>query len=179
LFINSIDFGADSYDESDFDLLSMGGQKVLLDENAGGSSTYSEVFSFEVLHRCELAALLKTEMEIIYEPPEGKITDLLVTIESRKIGVSVTRAVGFPKDEPYTVEQAKTLLDKKLGGIQDSSSHVASEDQWVKQVLHILAYADGHADALAQAYGQIDPALLGNTIVVVTVTDGDDLFIYE
>ena len=179
LFVNSLDFSDDPYDESDFELLSQGGQKVLLDDNAGGSSTYSEVFAFEVLHRCELAGLLKTEMEIIYEPSEGKITDLLVTIDGRKIGVSVTRAVGFPKDAPYTVEQAQSLLDKKLAGILDSSSHVAPEDQWVKQILHILAYEAKHADSIAEAYSQTDPALLGNTIVVVTVTDGDDLFIYE
>ena len=73
----------------------------------------------------------------------------------------------------------------KRGGLKDtradvlaSTANVAEEDAWVRQILHVLAYAPGHADSLATAYAQIDGSLTADTFVVVTVTDGDDDFIY-
>lgn len=177
VFQNAIDFAAAGYTEDDFDLLSAGGQEIILDGNAGGSSIMSEVFAFEMLHRCELAALLKTETEISYDT-SGTITDLLVSIDSFKIGVSVTRAVGYPRDAPYTVEQARTLLEDKLADVLASTANVAAEDAWVRQILHVLAYAPEHAASLATAYAQIDEGIRDDTLVFVTVTEGDDEFIY-
>ncbi|MFO0571816.1 MAG: hypothetical protein U0263_39700 [Polyangiaceae bacterium] len=55
-FETSLDFGTAGYD---YDALSVGG-KVHDDGNLGGSSIQFEV-SYEVLYRCELATLLKTE----------------------------------------------------------------------------------------------------------------------
>ena len=60
-FLNTIDFAQDTYDASDFDLLSEGGQVLATTENAGGSSAWSEVFSYEVLYRCEFADIDQTE----------------------------------------------------------------------------------------------------------------------
>ncbi len=176
-FRNAIDFGASGYTEGDFDLLTPGGQEIIVDGNAGGSSIMSEVFAYEMLHRCELAGLLKTETEISYDTA-GKITDLLVSIDSRKVGVSVTRAVGYPRDDPYTVEQAQTLLEGKLADILESTANVSDEDAWVRQILHVLAYGPEHAESLATAYAQIDETLRADTLVIVTVTDGDDEFLY-
>jgi hypothetical protein len=177
LFRNAINF-ADPYTDALFGDLSEGGQEVFNDGNAGGSSLDSEVFAFEVLHRCELAALLKTETEVVYAT-SGTITDLLVTVDGRKLGVSVTRAVGWPRDQPWTVEQATALLTDKLLGVQASTANVAPEDAWDKQILHIIAYAPGHADSVAAAYGGLDPSVVGDTIVYVTVSDGQDEWIYE
>lgn len=177
-FSNEIDFGTDPYDPSDFDLLTAGGQEIIEDGNAGGSSLYSEVFSFEMLHRCEGAELLKTETEIQYQTPSGKITDLLVEIDGLKVGVSVTRAVDFPFDAPYTVEKARSLLEGKLGDILESSARVGPEDAWVKQILHVMAYAPGHVDALEAAYEALDAAVKADTLVIITVTNGSDDFIY-
>src|SRR5688572_27922393 len=79
---------AEPYDDpEDRDQLTPGGLEIILDGNAGGSSLFSEVFAFEILHRCELATLLKTETEILYDV-EGKKADLLVEIDGHKIGVS-------------------------------------------------------------------------------------------
>lgn len=178
LFANAIDFGDSGYTADDFDLLSAGGQKIIIDGNAGGSSLMSEVFAYEVLHRCEWADLLKTETEIAYDTA-GKITDLLVDIDERKVGVSVTRAYAYPPEDPYTVAQAKELLEGKLADILDSTANVSEEDAWVRQILHVLAYQPEHAAAVAEAWAAIDPALRADTIVMVTTTDGDDGFIYE
>lgn len=177
---NQIDFAQDPYDMDDLMRLSMGGQEIIKDGNAGGSSVLSEVFAYEVLYRCELATLIKTETEINYSDPNSKITDLLVEIDGIKIGVSVTRAVKFPRDNStmYSVEQAQGLLDKKLKGILNSSMNVVPEDKWAKQILHVLAYDEQHATALKTAYGQLEASVKADTIVWITVTNGMDEFIY-
>jgi hypothetical protein len=177
---NNIDFAMMPFDEvADYAALSTGGKKVLDDGNLGGSSLYSEIFSYEVLYRCELATLLKTEGEIVYDNPNGTKTDLLVVIDGAKIGVSVTRGYHFPPNTPYTVAQAQTLLENKLGDILVSSANVSTGDAWQKQILHILAYEMQHVTALQTAYGLLDPAVLADTIVIVTLTEGDDAFIYN
>jgi len=179
VFVNHLDMGDDPYDDWDLEFLTAGGQEIWSDGNAGGSSIYSEIFAYEILYRCELAVLLKTETEVEYRIPDSKITDLLVEIDGSKVGVSVTRAVGWPRDATWTTDQAVTLLEKKLQGIQDSSAAVAPGDAWTKQILHIIAYSDQHAEAIQTALAEdIAPDLTGDTIVIVTVSDGDDGFLY-
>lgn len=177
-FSNAIDFGLDPYDTADFALLSAGGQEIINDGNAGGNSVMSEVFAYEVLHRCELAELLKTETEVIYATT-GTITDLLLDIDGLKVGVSVTRAVGWPREDPYTATQAQSLLEDKLNGVLASSANVSSEDRWVKQILHVIAYAPEHVTSLQTAYDLIDPSIKADTIVLVTVSNGEDIFLYN
>ena len=178
LIQNAIDFDDDPYDDVDYEELTDGGREIISDGNAGGSSLYSEVFAFEVLTRCVGAVLLKTETEILYEDPQGKMTDLLVSLDGVQVGVSVTRAVGFPREDPYTVEQAQGLLEQKLDGILASSANVTDADGWDKQILHIIAYAPEHAESLRAAFELVDPAVQSNTIVYVTVSDGEDSFLY-
>ena len=177
-FRNTIDFGADGYDDpEDLDRLSMGGQEIIGDGNAGGSSLLSEVFAYEVLYRCEGAALLKTETEVDYTM-EGKITDLLVELDGTRLGVSVTRAVAFPRDTAYPVSQAQELLEGKLADILESTENVAPGDAWPKQILHVVADEVRHAEALETAWGQIDASIRADTIVVVTISEGEDAFLY-
>lgn len=175
---NHIDFAADPYDDADAPQLTEGGREIIADGNAGGSSILSEVFSYEVLERCEGAALLKTETEVTYQDVEGKMTDLLVSIGGHKVGVSVTRAVGWPREDPYPAEQAQGLLEDKLGDVLLSSARVAPEDAWTKQILHVLAYSSQHEEVLNAAYEGLDPAVKADTLLLITVTDGDDGFIY-
>lgn len=179
VFRNHLDFGADPFDAEDAERLTEGGVRLYETPNAGGSSALSEVFSYEVLERCERATLVKTETEVGYSEPHSKLTDLLVGIDGHRVGVSVTRAVAWPRDAEYTVEAAATLLTKKLEGILESSRNVVEEDRWVKQILHVMAYADGHADAMEAAWSELDDALRADTILIVTVSDGADEFIYS
>jgi len=178
LYVNHYDFGTDPYYEGDLAKLTDGGREILHDGNAGGSSILSEVFAFEMLARCDGAVLLKTETEVVYDTP-AKITDMVVAIDGQKVGANPTRAVGFPFEAPYTVEQAKTILEKKLSDINSSSATVSAGDRWVKQILTVFAYADSHVEPVETAWEAIDPALRANTIVIVTVTDGNDQFIYS
>ncbi len=178
LVLNQIDFGTNPYDASDFSLLTPGGQKVMSDTNAGGSSIPSEAFAVELLARCELATLLKSEMEIGYANPAGKRTDELMEIDGLKIGVSVTRAMSFPRTSPYTVAQAQTLLEKKLQGVLDSTTNVAAADKWRKQILVVIADEQRHSDAIQSAYQAVSATLRADTVVLVTVSQGADDFLY-
>lgn len=173
-YVNTLDFEDVGFD---YDLLTPGGQQIFDDGNLGGSSLFSEVVAYEVLARCEGADLVKTEAEIVYDE-EGPRTDLLVDMGGTPIGVSVVRAQGFPLDDPYTVEQASVILEDKLADIPLSTAAVSDEDAWTKQILHVVAYGPMHAESLQTAYDALGPELTLDTIVVVTVTDGDDLFIY-
>ena len=178
VIVNAIDFGTDPWDNpADLGLLTSGGQEMVADGNAGGSSLESEIFSLEVLTRCEGATLVKTETEVVYDV-SGSITDILVEIDGMKVGVSVTRAVGFPRDAVYPEATASALLTRKLTDIQESSAHVSAGDRWVKQILHVIAYADQHVAAMQAAYAALDPSVKADTILWVTRSDGDDEFLY-
>ncbi|MEZ4313320.1 MAG: hypothetical protein R3F14_35310 [Polyangiaceae bacterium] len=176
LLQNVLDFtGRPAFDVG---LLSPGGQAIWDAGNLGGSSIYSEIFAYEVLYWCDGAGFLKPEGDIVYTDPMSKKTDLLVDIDGEKVGVSVVRAVSFPKGNPYPVSQAFSVLDGKLSDILVSSANVAPEDAWSKQILAVIAQTPDHALAIAEAWQMIDPATKADTIVLVTVTEGDDDFVY-
>jgi len=178
-FAGDLDFGTDRYDDpAERDLLTDGGREIILDGNAGGSSLYSEVFAFEALHRCELADLLKTENEIDYDDPDSKKADLLVSIDGHPIGVSVTRAVTFPFGDPYTVERATLLFDRKLDDILLARAAATAADRWEKSMLVVLAYDAQHAEVAMEAWNGLDAETRADSVVIVFVTSGDDLFIY-
>jgi len=175
ILANAFDFNG--YPTFDVSALSPGGQAMYAKGNLGGNSLYSEIFAYESLYRCDGAALLKTEGEIVYAI-QGKKTDLLVEIDGEKVGVSVVRAESYPKGSPYPVTQAYTVLQGKLADILQSSANVDPQDAWQKQILAVLAQTQEHADAIQQAYAMIDPNTKSDTIVLVTLTEGDDDFIY-
>jgi hypothetical protein len=161
--------------------LSPGGQRLFDTPNAGGSSTESEVMSYEVLRHCEGATLLKTETEVGYTPPvtgqPNSITDLLVEIAGKRVGVSVTRAYKPAAQGPQTDAEVKALLEKKLDGINVSSARVLPADKWVKQVLHVFAATQASVEAINRVLPTIAAAIRADTIVFVTRTSGGG-FIY-
>lgn len=166
----------ETYDKAS---LSDGGDTIYDTPNAGGSSVESEVMSFEVLHACEGAALLKTETQVEYYPADGgpaSITDILVSIGGTKIGVSVTRAYK-PSNQSYPDTDVKALLEKKLEGILVSSSRVKPVDKWQKQILHVFTANKAASDAVARVLPTIDAAVRADTIVLLTQTSGGG-FIY-
>ena len=135
--------------------------------------------SFEVVHHCDGATLLKTETQIKYEAPDAgsnAITDILVEIAGQKVGVSVTRAYK-PANLGYTDADAVTLLTKKLEGVNRSSERVLPADKWVKQVLHVFAATDAQEAAVRRVWPTLDAALRADTVVVLTRTTGGG-FVY-
>ncbi len=173
-----VDFGTEVYDVS---LLSPGGQEIIYDGNLGGDSLESEAIAYESLYRCELASLLKTEGEILYLGP-GKKTDELVEIDSHKIGVSVTRALTFVdatnKCGTPSASAMEDLLNDKLGDVPLAEANVDPADAWERSVLAVVACDDAHADLLETAWDGLTAGVKGDIIVMVTVTEGDDAFLF-
>jgi hypothetical protein len=177
-FQGAIDFADDRYDDpAERPRLTTGGARIAAVDNAGGSSRYSEVFAFEWLARCELATLVKTETEIVYDV-EGKKADILVAIDGRTIGVSVTRAVSFPRAEPYQLADAIALIERKLDDLHLATTQVSAADRWTAELLAVLAYSPQHAAVALEAWSGLDAETRAATALVVVVTDGDDLFVY-
>ncbi|HVH44376.1 MAG TPA: hypothetical protein VM925_18615 [Labilithrix sp.] len=168
-----------SGEEYERDALSPDGQRMFDTPNAGGTSTESEVMSLEVLRACEGAKLLKTETEISYVDDDAgprTITDILVEIAGKKVGVSVTRAYK-PQNMSFPDADVKALLEKKLEGIVRSSARVATQDRWVKQILHVFAATKAQADAVARVLPTIAGSIRRDTIVLLTQTKGGG-FVY-
>ena len=155
-------------------LLCADAQRLLANDNAGGASRISEALSVEVLHRAFGARLRQLEMEIRYWPPSGtSITDFSVELcDGVCVGVSVTRALG-PPGVPFGMEAAAQLLRKKLKGVLSSTDAACGE--WDKQILHVWARSASDADAIERAYALLDPALLADTVVLVTVCEAEAL----
>ena len=167
----------ETYDKAS---LSPDGDRMYDTANAGGSSTESEVMSFEVLRYCDGAKLLKTETEILYAPPDdsgpNSITDYEVSIGGTKIGVSVTRAYK-PSTQTLTDSDVKSLLEKKLEGVIRSSQRVLPADKWQKQVLHVWTATKDATQAIERVLPTIDASIRADTIVLVTQSTGGG-FIY-
>ncbi len=178
-FLLTMDFGTDVYDAGDYGLLTPGGQVLATSANAGGSSGWSETFAYEVIARCELADLLKTETQVEYDPlTTGAMTDMLVSIDGYRIGVSVVRAMTYPRDTVPVLADVQALLTDKLLGIQESSGRVLPVDAWVKQILAVMADSSAHEAVWRQAWESLDPSVRADTILYVTVTNGADDPIY-
>lgn len=151
---------------------SNGAKRMRTCPNAGGSSEKSEVLSFELLQRCFGADLQKTEMEVQYFPEGGAITDYTCEMFSTSLGVSVTRAMKYGGD--FTVEDAERLLNKKLHGVLRSTKNTM--ERWSKQILHVWATSLAVSVLIAEAYNQIPKDLKSNTVVLVTVTENNEVF---
>lgn len=175
---NTIDFGANPYDESDKPLLTEGARTIISSGNAGGSSLLSEAFAYEVLHRCTGAALIATETEIEYTDSSSTKIDFLSNVEDSKLGTSVTRAVAFPHDSEYPVSKAKSLIRDKLSDLEASRTNVTEDDAWNQPVLQVIAFGDRHEDAVQTAFEQLSDETKASALVMVTVTDGEDGFLY-
>ncbi len=173
----TFDFTAMFMSPADRAQLTPGGQHLDATPNAGGSSGNSETFAYEELARCDAATFLKSETEIVYDTTSKK-TDLEVSIQGHKIGVSVTRAFTYPLGTAYTMQAATNLLTKKLGDILLSTASVSAADRWDKQFLAMQAFDDDAANLIESAWAALDPSLKADTIVIVAVTGGPDDFIY-
>lgn len=147
--------------------LSVGGRRILETPNAGGTSVWSEVMSFEIMAMLFNAKLMRTEMELEYWPPNSKITDFSISFNNETIGVSVTRAMKFKGE--FTTEDAKHLLHKKLFGVVCSSQNIIKEHSWKKQILHVWTEHQYIADILSQVYqNDISTEMKSNTLVIIT-----------
>ena len=150
--------------------LSEHAHRVWTDENAGGSSRNSEALSMELLSRAFGAILQKTEMQLRYFPSNSSITDMSISIGGVELGVSVTRAAHQPNHR-FCLEDAEGLLRKKLKGVI-TATQTCYNASWRKQILHVWAASRTIARLLEAAYARLEPALVADTVVLVTLCRG-------
>ena len=160
-----------------FKNLSEGSMKIQSDPNAGGSSVWSEVMSFEVLHRLFNCKLKCTEMELQYFPNGSKITDYSVFVNGHNIGVSVTRAMQFKHE--FTLSDAERLLEKKLDGCIRSTRSVLRHMRWEKQILHVWVENESIMRLVNDAYQKMSPNLTADTLVICTLANDDCHFLFK
>lgn len=171
------DFADDRYDMSDFELLTDGAQRLMLEPNEGGNSQVSEAFAYEILERCEGATMLvETERGVTYVSEMSKKTDLVAFIDEN-VGVSVTRAFVF-SGGPYPLSEAQRIVGGKLDDILVSTAN-AVDPMWDKQILVVMADNDDAAARVREAWDGFTAERRADTIVYVVITDGDDGPIYN
>jgi hypothetical protein len=113
-------------------------QKVVRDPNAGGQSIVSEAFSMEHLNRRFGARHVVTEMEISYWNSNWKKVDFLCDIRGHRIGVSVSRAMGYPGPEAFGFKDAERLVRKKLRGLLIAMQGVDDDHRQDMAILHVF-----------------------------------------
>lgn len=145
-----------------------GSRRILDEPNAGGSSSWSEAMSCEILAALFGGSLVRTEMEIEYSP-WSKITDYSASLYGRTIAVSVTRAVKH--NGPLDVQDAAWLLRKKLAGVRESNRCVVPEHAWDRQLLHIFAQNETVALVVQIALSEMSDDEIGDTMVLISVCD--------
>ena len=167
-------------DPENFDAGSLEGRakKRYEEPNAGGSSKCTEVMSMQLLMACEGATVNKLETEITYDA-KGKIADYIIDIGGTKTGVSVTRAYKGPVVDVYTLEDATSLLEKKLAGIEEARQNVSQTDVWDTSMIHIWTLHPAWADTVVEAWNALDSEMKSSTVVLITVEEGSDYIVTD
>lgn len=150
-------------------------------ENAGGNSAFSEALSMQYFNWRFNARDFICEMEVEYNF-EYKMIDFICSIGSdKRIGVSVSRAVGFPSNKYFTIESARTLLNKKLYGLIVARNSVIKKQTFFKSVLHIFCASESIASLLKEAYEELDIddfglSVKGHLITILTICDNKSIY---
>lgn len=117
-------------------LRSLGALRSLGLENAGGRSQVSEALSIEYFTAVWGATGIVCEMEIRYWSDAWKKVDFLCVLGNR-VGVSVTRLMGYPDVRSVSPEQCLRLLLKKLYGLVVARTGVEGDQSYDRSILHI------------------------------------------
>lgn len=126
-------------------------RRSLETKNAGGSSAISEALSIEYFVTIFHASNVLLEMEIDYWI-DYKMVDFICTIGHQRVGVSVTRALGYPTVDDFDYDDAVQLLEKKITGLIIARNSVSKHHRFFKSVLHIWCQSAHIVQLIDQAY---------------------------
>lgn len=155
--------------------LSNDAQLTLDVENAGGKSEISEALSVEYMCQTFGASNVVPEMDIQYWI-DYKMADYIITIYGNRVGVSVTRAMGYPTANDFDENDASRLLRKKMYGLIVARNSTNDEHSFFKSILHIWCQTKRIADLLTNAYLQLEQDLRDDIIVACTITSSKFVF---
>lgn len=150
-------------------------------DNAGGNSNISEMISIEYYIRLFKATDFLLEMEIHYIL-DYKMVDYICNIGKFRIGVSVTRAMGYPSPKDFTYQKALRLLHKKLYGLIVARNAVCKKHSFTRSILHVWCQTSEIARMMKRAYSSFDIYEYGldiKGIVLLHLTVCSDRYIYN
>ncbi len=148
--------------------------------NAGGNSDISEMMSIEYYIRSCKATNFLFETEIQY-CVNYKMVDYICDVDGRRVGVSVTRAMGYPRPEDFTYARALRLLHKKLYGLIVARNAVCKKQSFKKSILHVWCQNLRIAKLIKKAYSSFsinDYGLDIKGFVILHITVCKDSYIY-
>lgn len=149
-------------------MLCKSARKALVVKNAGGKSQVSEAVSIQFFAERFKAKRFILENDVEYWAP-FKMVDYLCLIDDENVGVSVTRAMGYPNDEHFDESQAEKLLKRKLYGLVVSRNCTVKKHAFFKAILHIWCRSEEVAATLKTTFDKMDQTTYENVYLVVTV----------
>lgn len=155
--------------------------RSLVIDNAGGNSEYSEAMSMHYFEHVFNGKDFILENEVEYWR-EFKMVDYICTIRNERIGVSVTRAMGFPHSSMFVKKDAENLLKKKINGLIVACDLVLTKHSFTKSILHVWCQNKRIANLVREAYEEaieIDAMglkVLCDVAVILTICDDKDIY---
>lgn len=154
-------------------------KRSLTIENAGGKSQYSEALSMQYFRERFRARKYIPEMEIKYWI-DYKMCDYICNVKGNRVGVSVSRAMGYPTAEDFTPDIAYRLLRKKLHGLVVASRGVCEKQEFHISVLHIFCQNQKISEMVMDIYPQIltedDSDTIRDVIIILTVCEQNYIY---
>lgn len=124
--------------------------------NAGGKSEISEMYSIDYFNRIYNSTNTILETEVNYWL-DYKMVDFICTINSKRVGVSVVRAMGYPSPNNFTSEMASRILHKKLYGLIVARNSVVKNHSFYKSILHIWCQNERISQLINDAFYNLNP----------------------
>ena len=160
-----------NYKELSFDAL----QSIKIN-NAGGRSDISEMYSIDLFIKKYEAYDFIFEKQVKYWI-DYKMVDFICNIKKKRIGVSVTRAVGFPEDENFNLDNAYELLKKKINGLIIARNSVIEMHSFSSSILHIWCSNKKVARIISKTYGKMDLFECGSDLsLLVTICSDSKIY---
>lgn len=124
-------------------------------DNAGGNSQVSEAYSIDYFCSTGMGGRdVILEKEVKYWI-DYKMVDFICTMGEGKgyrVGVSVTRAMGFPSPDCFTYEDALLLITKKVRGLVVARNSVIKSQRFFVSILHVWCQSVGIATMIHKAW---------------------------
>lgn len=158
-------------------LMSQSIKRSMCIQNAGGASNISEALSMYYMQHALGVTQFVPEMEIDYWV-QSKMCDYLMCYHNENIGVSVTRAMTYPRDKPFTYEHATILLNKKLNGLIIARNCVNSRHRFFKSILHIWCVTEEAANNCELVYNNTyrNQETYSNIQIICTVSHNQYIY---
>jgi hypothetical protein len=146
-------------------------------ENAGGKSAMSEMLSIQYFETIHKASDFLLEMEIQYWCTY-KLVDYSCLVDGKRVGVSVTRAMHYIHPSLFTLDSARTLINKKLYGLVVARDSVLKTQRFFHSVLHVWCQSQQIAEYMRQAYDELEGSLgvKGVMIMILTVYSNNEIY---